>query len=83
MNLHCKVKKFVWFYLLLVITIFMIPLIVETTAQTQEELNKSLLVAAENGNFEKVKEYLYDGADIDAKSNEGYTALIFASARGY
>jgi ankyrin repeat protein len=42
-----------------------------------------LIVAAFEGNKEVIEQLLAKGADIDAKDNEGNTALSLASARGH
>ena len=41
----------------------------------QEELNGKLISAATNGNSNSVRESIGNGADVDAKSNRGWTAL--------
>ena len=42
----------------------------------QRELNNEMIEAARKGNLEQVKYLLEQGADIETKDNEGYTALI-------
>ena len=43
---------------------------------------KALIDAAMDGNFEKVKLLIEKGADIDAKDNDGVTALMYVSRAG-
>ena len=43
----------------------------------QEKLNKNLIDNARYGKLEKVKYLIEQGADINAKANDGYTALIY------
>ena len=43
------------------------------------ELNE----ACKTGNLERVKELIAGGADVNIQNNDGYTALIFASAYDY
>jgi len=50
---------------------------------SKKELNNSLLDAAYDGYYDIVKLLLNNGADVDARSINGYTALIYASAEGY
>ncbi len=50
----------------------------EETRWKQEGLNSSLIRGAEDKNFAKVKQALADGADVDAKTSRGRTALIYA-----
>lgn len=46
---------------------------------TQEELNKQLLEAAEKNDFEGVKESLLMGANVNAATKKGSTALILTT----
>ena len=50
-----------------------------------EELGQELLkeCGQKEINFEKVKELINNGADIEAKNNNGYTSLMSASDRGH
>jgi len=43
------------------------------------EIDKELLNACWNGDLEKVKQLLEEGADVNAKDKYGWTALMFAS----
>ena len=42
----------------------------------------ALIVATKNGNFDVVKILLDNGADIDAKDDEGKTALDWSKEKG-
>jgi serine/threonine-protein phosphatase 6 regulatory ankyrin repeat subunit B len=42
-----------------------------------------LILASQNGHKEIVKTLLAKGADVNAKMNDGATALILASKKGY
>ena len=44
--------------------------------KTQEKLNNELIENARDGNLEQVETLVEQGADIETKDNEGYTALI-------
>lgn len=43
------------------------------------DLDEKLIQACEDGNLEKVKFLIDEGADINARDNQGYSALFFAS----
>lgn len=45
--------------------------------------NNELFKSAENGNLEQVKQCLENGADVNAKSATGLTALLVASKEGH
>ena len=49
----------------------------------QEELNKKLIKNAMSGNLEIVKSLIEQGADVNAKDIDGWTALIRSSKKGY
>lgn len=49
-----------------------------------KELNRSLLIASEDGNISEIKCALDQGADVNTKdSDDGWTALMHASKYGY
>ena len=50
--------------------------------ETQEEKDEKLLKAVMENNFDKVKEALTEGANVNAKDNEDNTALILSSSIG-
>lgn len=52
-------------------------------ATTNIEVNKALFKAVESGNIEEVKEFIREGADVNATDRARWTPLHFASARGY
>lgn len=45
--------------------------------------NNKLISAAEEGNVQRVKEFLSKGADVNAKDDQGYTALMWAAYNGH
>lgn len=47
----------------------------------KEQLNHDLLVSAQLGNIERIKEYIVEGADVN-DMQFGSTALMFAAERG-
>jgi len=49
----------------------------------QEELNNKLIAVARKGNLEEVKSLFDQGADINAKTNYGWTALTDSSFNGH
>lgn len=51
-------------------------------ARAQEDLNEQLLAAARKSDAEAVKALLVKGADVNAKTRYGATALSFAADRG-
>jgi ankyrin repeat protein len=50
---------------------------------TQDELNNQLLNAAEDGDIDTINTLLEQGANIEAKDNNGLTALMLAAQEGY
>jgi len=47
------------------------------------EIDGMLLDACEDGDLEKVKQLLENGADVNAKDKDGLTALMYASYNGH
>lgn len=47
------------------------------------DINGGLISAASDGNIDKIKWLLKAGANVDAKNNDGYTALMVAKSKGY
>jgi len=47
------------------------------------DIDKELLNACWLGDFKKVKQLLEKGADVNARDEDGWTALIKASYNGY
>ena len=52
------------------------------TQMQQDELNNKLLSAAINGDINSVRESIVNGADVNAKDNDGKTALHWAAWDG-
>ena len=50
---------------------------------SKNELNNKLIDAATNGDIKNVRELLVNGADVNAKSNRGWTALHEAALYGH
>jgi ankyrin repeat protein len=48
------------------------------TREKREELNKEMLEAALKGDMESVENFFDEGADINARTHDGMTVLIFA-----
>jgi ankyrin repeat protein len=48
-----------------------------------KEINEELLEAAKIGDKQKVEQLLEEGADVDAKDEDGKTALMFAAFMGH
>lgn len=72
------------------IIIFLIFLIDNTYSQDTianemsiEELNFNLILAADSGNAEAVLDLLKKGADVNAKTSDGISALMYASQNGH
>ena len=51
-------------------------------AQSHQEVNRALLVAALTGHKEVVKVLLDNGAEVDTRADDGRTPLMLAAARG-
>lgn len=83
MKKPCPGRKLLSIILLMIVGISMNLYLSEVAAQTSDELNKSLIDAAKNGNIVKVKELISRGADVNAKTNQNATALIYASLNGH
>jgi len=63
-----------------VLLIFLVSL---STFAGDPKSNNKLISAAEEGNVQLVKEFLAKGADVNAKDNQGYTALMWAAYNGH
>ena len=50
---------------------------------SQEELNFNLILAADTGNAEAVLDLLKKGADVNYKTVDGISALMYASQNGH
>ena len=50
--------------------------IMATTVQATSEKDQELIAAAGKGDIEEVKSLIKVGADVNAKKNNGYTALM-------
>jgi ankyrin repeat protein len=53
------------------------------SAAQETDLNATLVKAAKNGDLASVKALLSRGANVNAKSNHGYTALMAAAENGH
>ena len=51
--------------------------------QAISEKDQELIDAAEDGDIKEVKAAIKAGADVNAKANDGDTALIYAASLGY
>ena len=63
-----------------------IEIMVNATKLTQiqqKELNYKLIDAAKNGDIRNALKLIENGADVDAKSNRGWTAMHEAAWYGY
>lgn len=54
----------------------------ENAGGDYEELNEQLIDAARDGDYEAVESLLNAGVDVDAKDNDGWTALMWAAGLG-
>ena len=54
-----------------------------TTVQAISDKDQKLIDAAKNGDIAKVKGLIRDGADVNAKDEDGETALTRAAFEGY
>lgn len=52
-------------------------------AQDKGELNQKLLMAAYEGDLDSVLSLLLDSADVNARTSEGFTPLMYACDRGF
>ena len=59
------------------------PLPTQTPVKENINKNEALLQAAKDGNINKVKELLSEGANVNAKDSNGKTALMYAAEKGY
>jgi ankyrin repeat protein len=66
----------------LVAALFLV-LVIGTDVVNAEDKGMALRIAASNGQLEEVERLLNEGADIDARSDNGMTPLILASWRGH
>jgi ankyrin repeat protein len=66
----------------LVAALFLVP-VIGTDIVNAEDLGMALRSAASNGQVEEVERLLNEGADIDARADNGMTPLILASWRGH
>jgi len=48
---------------------------------TQQELNDKLFEAVENDDLDQVKELISNGADVNAKEENGFTPLYYAKEK--
>ncbi|MBI4824375.1 MAG: ankyrin repeat domain-containing protein [Nitrospirae bacterium] len=64
-------------FLALLISVLFIPL------SLYAGINDDLIIAAARGDIAKIKELLDKGADVNAKTNDGMTALMLAADKGH
>lgn len=69
--------------MILILLIIFLNCTSQESSNTKEELDNDLLKAIENGQTEKVLDLIKAGADVNAKSNNGETARMLASAHGH
>lgn len=61
----------------------LILLLFQTTRLLAQDLNYELIIAAENGNKKEVYQLIRQGADVNAKTYEGITPLMYAIQNGH
>jgi ankyrin repeat protein len=71
------------FSLILILLIMSLIWSSQLLSNTKGELNNDLIEAATNGQTEKVLDLIKAGADVNAKSNSGVTALMRAAYQGH
>ena len=69
------------FYKSLMVLICLVLLLITIAANADS--GSELIAAAKDGDLLRVNELLDKGADVNAMSKEGYTALSFASTEGH
>lgn len=67
----------------LILTFLFIFIVIVANAQNTGEKNQKLLIAAYDGNESEVLKLLLDSADVNARSDEGVTALMYAAEMGH
>jgi ankyrin repeat protein len=71
------------FSLILIILIISLNWTPQVSSQTKEKLNNDLIKAATEGQIEKVLDLIKAGADVNAKGESGFTALMWAAEMGH
>lgn len=77
------VKYGLRFFRLKVFLVLLFALVCGISVNSYAGINEDLFKAVKKGNIARVAELINKGADINAKDNDGKTALIYAADKGH